>query len=624
MTLAPGTKLGPYEVVGLLGAGGMGEVYRARDERLAREVALKVLPAAVCGDAERLRRFEREARAAAALNHPNVVVIYDIGTDGNTTYLATELLEGKTLRDELAGGALPLRRAIGWVMQIAMGLAAAHEKGVIHRDLKPENVLIAKDGRAKILDFGIAKLVERAALGNVRADENKSATLTVETTPGMLLGTVGYMSPEQVRGEEVDCRSDIFSFGAILYEMLSGARAFAGKSAVETLNAILKQEPEELTRRNPEVSPALWRIVERTLAKDASERFCSCRDVAFALEAVTRDERAAPRAVLPRESRTEGVVREFALTERVCRQLDRSSLDPRIIGGHMLYADNGRESNTLLCCLHGIGLDGGDFTSHLEGARCRALAPTLYGCERHSSRRIRLHVADHLVILREWLRHVVEQENINAIILVGFSAGADMWLEFASRGKDLALPVSGLVALDPNVSFETCWVTRILAQLCTDTPAQVIEKLQTLSSATRTLNEWLNVHEYLVRVLQKFEGNLDVLAQFALEIVQPFEKAGLEEFARRFRGASSAIPYVRCVFSGAGVSNPELEGIGAVKLANLDRGFLGDAYSEDSMVVEYDADHFELLDPQRLKKYIDPIIQKLAGVPSKRRHEAHS
>jgi serine/threonine protein kinase len=619
MTLATGTKLGPYEIQSLLGAGGMGEVYRALDERLVREVALKVLPAAVCGDEERLRRFEREARAAAALNHPNVVVIYDIGSHANTTYLATELLEGKTLRDELTIGALPVRRAIGWGIQIALGLAAAHEKGIIHRDLKPENVFITKDGRAKILDFGIAKLVEKAALGNMRPDESKSATLMVETTPGMLLGTVGYMSPEQVKGEEVDCRSDIFSLGAILYEMLSGVRAFAGKSAVETLNAILKQEPEELTRRNPEIWPALWRVVERTLAKDAGERFYSSRDVAFVLEAVTRDAHAVPHAVRPSGSRTGAVVREFALTERVCRQLDRSSLDPRIIGGHMLYADNGRESDVLLCYLHGPGLDASDFTNHLEGATCRAVALTLYGFERHSSRRIRLHVADHLIILREWLRHIVEHENIKAIILVGFSAGGDLWLEFASRGKDSALPVGGLVALDPNVSFETCWVTRILAQLCTDTPAQVIEKLQTLSAGTRTLNEWLNVHEYLVRVLQKFEGNLEVLAQFAAEIVQPFEGAGLEEFARRFRGATSAIPYVRCVFSGAGVSNPELEGIGSVKLANLDSSFLGDAYSEDSMVVEYDADHFELLDPQRLKKYIDPILKNASRASIKRR-----
>lgn len=622
--LGPGQKLGPYEIVSPLGAGGMGEVYRARDERLAREVALKVLPATMCGDAERLRRFVREARAAAVLNHPNVVVVYDIGTHVDTTYLATELLEGKTLRDELAVGALPVRRAIGWGIQIAMGLAAAHEKGIIHRDLKPENVFITKDGRAKILDFGIAKLVEKARSGNMRADESKAATLTIETTPGMLLGTVGYMSPEQVRGEEVDCRSDIFSLGAILYEMLSGVRAFVGKSPVETLNAILQREPEELTIRNPEISSALWRVVERSLAKDACDRFYSPRDVAFVLEAVTRDTHGVSHAVRPGESRTEVVVREFALTERVCRQLDRSSLDPRIIGGHIQYTDNGRESDVLLCYLHGTGLDAGDFKSHLEGAACRAVAPTLYGFERHSSRRIRVHAADHLVILREWLRHIVEHENIKAVILVGFSTGADLWLEFACRGRDSVLPVGGLIALDANISFETCWVTRILAQLSNDTPAQVIEKLRALSAGTRTLNEWLNVHEYLVRLLQKFKGNLEVLTQFAAEIVQPFQRAGLEEFARRFRGATSAIPYVRHVFSGAGVSNPEAEAIASVKLANLDSGFLGQAYSEDSIVVEYDADHFELLDPQLLKKYTDPILQRLQVAATKRSHEAQS
>jgi pimeloyl-ACP methyl ester carboxylesterase len=232
--------------------------------------------------------------------------------------------------------------------------------------------------------------------------------------------------------------------------------------------------------------------------------------------------------------------------------------------------------------------------------------------------------ADHLVILREWLRHIVEHENIKAVILVGFSTGADLWLEFACRGRDSALPVVGLIALDANISFETCWVTRILAQLSTDTPAQVIEKLQTLSAGTRTLNEWLNVHEYLVRLLQKFEGNLEVLTQFAAEIVQRFEGAGLEEFARRFRGATSAIPCVRLVFSGAGVSNPEAEAIASVKLANLDSGFLGEAYSEDSIVVEDDSDHFELLSPQLLKRYIDPILQRLTVAARKSSPEAHS
>jgi serine/threonine protein kinase len=624
MPLAPGTQLGPYQITGALGTGGMGEVYRARDERLAREVALKVLPAAMCGDPERLRRFEREARAAASLNHPNVIMIYDIGNYANTTYLAMELLEGKTLRDELTRGAIPVHRAIGWGIQIAIGLAAAHEKGIIHRDLKPENVFLTKDGRAKILDFGIAKLVEKAASADVGEDATASTTLTVETMPGTLLGSVGYMSPEQVRGEEVDFRSDIFSLGAILYEMLSGVRAFAGGSAVEVLNAILKQDPEELTKKNPEISPELSRVVERALMKDARERFCSSLDLAFVLQAVTPDAHSALHAARPGESRAEVVVREFPLTERVCKQLDRSSLDPRMIGGQMQYADNCLESDVLLCYLHGTGLDAGDFTSLLEGANCRAVAPTLFGFERGSSRRVRLRIADHLIILREWLRDIAVRENIRAIILVGFSTGADLWLEFACSGADSALPLTGLVALDANVSFETCWVTRILAQLGSDTPAQVIQELQTLCSGTRTLNEWLNIHEYLVRVLQKFQGNLEVLTQFATEIVRPFESAGLEAFARRFRGASSAIPYTRCVFSGAGVSNPEAEAIANVKLANLDTGFLGQAYSEDSIAMEYDADHFQLLDPQRLKRYIDPILARIPRTAAKRSHEASS
>jgi serine/threonine protein kinase len=618
MTLAQGAKLGPYEIVAPLGAGGMGEVYRARDTRLGREVALKVLSATVLGDPARQRRFELEARAVATLNHPNVIVIYEIGSYGETTYLATELLEGKTLRNELTNGALPVQKAIGWGIQIATGLAAAHEKGIVHRDLKPENVFITADGRAKILDFGLAKLVEKGTSAGSLADTSESATLTIETMPGTLLGTVGYMSPEQVRGEEVDYRSDIFSLGVVLYEMLSGIRAFVGSSAVETLNSILKEEPEELTIKNPEVSPVLWRIVARALVKDPRERFHCARDVAFALDAVAPDARVAARGARPPESGTDVVVRGFALTDRVCRLLDRKSLDPRIIGDHMQYADNCLASDVLLCYLHGTGLDAGDFSSVLESATCRAVAPTLFGFERHSSRRIRVPIADHLIILEQWLRHIVERDNIRAIILVGFSTGADLWLEFANRGKvDFGLPLTGLVALDANVSFQTCWVTRILAQLCTDAPTRVIEKLQTLSAGTRSINEWLNVHEYLVRVLQKFQGNLDVLTQFAEEIVHPFEGAGLDLFARRFRCATSAIPYVQHIFSGAGVSNPEAEEIARIKLANLDTGFLGPAYSEASIVVEYDSDHFELLDPQRLKRYIDPALHRVAKASSK-------
>ena len=227
MALSSGTKLGPYEISGALGEGGMGEVYRAHDTRLGREVAIKVLPHAVADDPDRMRRFEQEARAVAALNHPNILALYDIGGQGGTNYMVTELLEGQTLRDVLQPGALPQRRAIEYAIQIANGLAAAHDKGIVHRDLKPENIFVSHDERVKILDFGLAKQKHAASAA---AD---SATVSASLTqPGMVLGTAGYMSPEQVRGQEADARSDIFNAGAVLYEMLAGRRAFPGGTAV--------------------------------------------------------------------------------------------------------------------------------------------------------------------------------------------------------------------------------------------------------------------------------------------------------------------------------------------------------------------------------------------------------
>src|SRR5690349_4120427 len=217
MPLAAGSRIGPYEIVGVLGTGGMGEVYRARDARLGRDVAVKILPDAYSSDPERLARFEQEARAAAALNHPNILAVYDVGSDHDVPYIVSELLDGVTLRDRMAD--LPVRRAIEYAIQIAHGLAAAHEKGIVHRDLKPENIFVTRDGRLKILDFGLAKLVRPEG-----QPEQSVATVAAQTDPGMVLGTAGYMAPEQVRAEAIDHRADIFAFGSILSEMLSGQR----------------------------------------------------------------------------------------------------------------------------------------------------------------------------------------------------------------------------------------------------------------------------------------------------------------------------------------------------------------------------------------------------------------
>ena len=260
----------------------MGEVYRARDSRLRRDVAIKVLPQALSLDADRMRRFEQEALATAALNHPNILAVFDIGTSDGSPYVVSELLEGETLRDRLRSGAIAVRKTLDYAMQIAHGLAAAHEKGIIHRDLKPDNLFVTKDGRVKILDFGLAKLTQ----ADPGAGSNTAMPTVTHggTEAGVVMGTAGYMSPEQVRGLALDPRSDIFSFGAILYEMLSGKRAFHGDTAADTMSSILKEDPPELSETNRNISPALERIVHHCLEKNPESRFHSASDIAFDLE----------------------------------------------------------------------------------------------------------------------------------------------------------------------------------------------------------------------------------------------------------------------------------------------------------------------------------------------------
>jgi eukaryotic-like serine/threonine-protein kinase len=286
MPLAAGTRLSQYEILSPLGSGSMGEVYRARDTRLERDVAIKVLPQFVASEPERLQRFEVEAKAAAALNHPNILAVYQMGTYAGVPYLVSELLEGMTLAETVRRGPLPVRKAIDYGVQIARGLAAAHEKGIVHRDLKPDNLFVTKDGRVKILDFGLAKVIQpKESMANV------APTLTI---PGVAMGTVGYMSPEQVRGLATDHRTDIFAFGAILYEMVMGKSTFGRPTSADTMSAILNEEPEPISELAPETPVGLQRVVLRCLEKNAEQRFQSASDLAFALEALTDSGIAAP------------------------------------------------------------------------------------------------------------------------------------------------------------------------------------------------------------------------------------------------------------------------------------------------------------------------------------------
>lgn len=292
MALVAGATLGPYEIQCPLGEGGMGEVYRARDTRLGRDVAVKVLPTEFSRDPERLRRFRQEAQAVAALNHPNILAIHDFGEHEGSPYIVTEFLEGETLRNRVATGAMSVRKTIDIAVQIAQGLSSAHAKGIVHRDLKPENIFVTRDGRVKILDFGLAKLVPETSSPD-------ALTLASRTEPGVVMGTVGYMSPEQVRGQTADTRTDLFSLGTIIYEMLSGTRAFQGQTSVEIMNAILKQDPPQLAEIGHEIPPTLEKIVRHCMEKNPAERFQSAFDVAFALEALSGSSSTNRAAIIP-------------------------------------------------------------------------------------------------------------------------------------------------------------------------------------------------------------------------------------------------------------------------------------------------------------------------------------
>ena len=307
MSLAPGTRLGPYEILAPIGSGGMGEVYRAKDTRLDRDVAVKILPASMAADADSRARFEREAKAVAALSHPNIVNIFDTGIEQSQLYVVMELLDGETLRERLVSGALTVRKTIDVAVQVAKGLAAAHDKALVHRDLKPENIFLLGDGQVKILDFGLA----RQAMGT---SSGATETVAALTNPGSVMGTVGYMAPEQVRGQAADARTDLLAFGAVLYEMLSGARAFQRDTSAETMTAILKDDPTELTGTRAEISPALDRIIRHCLEKNPIERFQTARDVAFALTSLSGSQvssgaaAAAAAVPAPRRSMRVGIV----------------------------------------------------------------------------------------------------------------------------------------------------------------------------------------------------------------------------------------------------------------------------------------------------------------------------
>ncbi|HET7904155.1 MAG TPA: alpha/beta fold hydrolase, partial [Candidatus Eisenbacteria bacterium] len=540
----------------------------------------------------------------------NVCAIYDLGTHEGAPFVVMELLEGETLREHLQGGPLPLRKAMSYAAEAAEGLAAAHAKGIVHRDLKPENLFITRDGRVKVLDFGLAKLTggEAAAApiaGSADAVSPSSPTTPPLklTTPGVILGTIAYMSPEQVRGAAVDARADVFALGVVLFEMLTGRRPFGGTSSADVMSAILNQEVAPLGTMRPDAPAQLSWLVRRCLAKDPDRRVQTSLDVRNELEDLLDelDRGTSPDATTARKT-SEPVERQFPLTAAHVRRL--SNRTPRLIGYPLRFIDNRNESETLVVCLHGVGGDHRRFEQAVRTLPYRAVAVSLAGFAAADTYRPVLSFDDHSELLRILLADLARECRPTRTILVGFSAGADQFLRMIESPEGAGVEVAGLVALGTNVSLETCFVSSLFAKMDVRNPEGILEALKALGAGRRTLASWLLLQTYITQTFTKFGSELESLVRYSAELVAPFEGGG-DPLPGWYRAAAERIPSVRFVFSDGEAGPAE-----AVLARHLEQNVLGDRFAEKTWVTEPVA-HAQLTEPRIVNRYVESVIAEL-------------
>ena len=584
----------------------MGEVYRCLDTRHHRFVAVKVLRQDV-SSLVGAERFLREIRIAAQLTHPHILPLVDSGEADGVLFYVMPYIEGETLRNRLSReGELPVSEITRILHQITDALAYAHAHGVVHRDIKPENILLS-DRHALLADFGVAK-----ALSDL-STSGSTATTNLVTAIGSTVGTPTYMAPEQVGGNLVDHRADLYGVGVVAYEMIGGRLPFQTSSAQQMMAAHLTQAPDPITKWRPAISVRLANAVMKCLEKKAADRWQSAADLLSEIEAAGTEIKTLATVEIANEL-TE---HRFTLSERVCRKLNRETLDPRIIGDHLSYVDNQVRSDVLVFFLHGLGLDHADFESILQRLKYRGVSPTLYGCEPERRGRISLSLADHVVILREWLKDVRARFHAEAVVMVGYSMGADMGFELLLGPTDEPTPrIDAFLSLESNLSLDTCFVSRLLAGIDPTHPELSIAKLRGLSDSAASLDEWLNVEEYLVKILRKFQGDIGVLQRTAADIVRLFsETQGFEVFARWFRGARERVRAMRVVFS----SDPRTRAaLARLKLDNLDKGILGGEFPEDIITVSENADHFRLMATEHVVRQVDELVAEARAASAQR------
>jgi serine/threonine protein kinase len=601
MPLPAGTCLGPYEIVAPLGAGGMGEVYRARDTRLGRDVAVKVLPQRMSESAEARARFEREARVISGLNHPHICVLHDLGREGGIDYLVMELVEGETLAQRIARGPLPIPEVLRIGAEVADALDRAHRAGVVHRDLKPGNIMLAKSG-AKLMDFGLAREGRRAdvmsALGPGGGLSQSPTVVTPLTTEGSFVGTSHYMAPEQLEGREADARSDLWALGCVLYEMVTGRRTYDGATSASLVSAIMKDEPRPMTDLAPLAPPSLDRVIRACLAKDPEQRWQNAHDLALALRWPPQ---VGPTASSPSSALIE---RQFVLTANHVRQL--SERIPRLVGYPVTYVDNQVRSDDLVVFLHGLGADGGQFEQFLYASPHRAVAVTLVGFGKLEKRRPTLGVDDHSRVLRMLLREIVNECRPQRTLLVGHSAGADQLLRMMHDEAAAGVPVDGLIALGPNVSLDTCFATRLYARIDATNPDGTLAILKSLAEHIDSLETWLVVQSYFAQMFMKLGNELEPLRRYAADLVRPFEEPG-DPLAEWYCSAKRRVPNVRLVFS-----NEESAAAEALLARHLDSNVLGDDFTESSFAIER-VHHLALLDLALVSRHVEEVFGAMRG-----------
>ena len=589
-------KLLHYEILHLIGKGGMGDVYAAQDTKLGRKVALKILPSEMAADPERRARFEREAKAVAALNHPNIVTIHSVEEADGVHFITMELVEGKTLSELIPESGCPLSSLLDRAVAMTDAVSAAHGRGITHRDLKPDNVMVTDDGRVKVLDFGLAKLrgegTDEAAATRLAAD--------AQTAEGKILGTAAYMSPEQAEGKTVDSRSDIFSLGTILYEMATGARPFQGDTVISTMSAILRDHPPPPSDARPDLPPDLARIVRRCLEKDPERRFQTAKDVRNELEDIRLyspiDER--PR----RSGDAEGglVERRFLLTTDHVRGLSKAV--PRMIGDGLDYVDNEVDSETLVVFLHGAGGDHRGFLPVLSRMPYRGVAVTMFGFGPGAAIRPPLPLGDHHRLLRLLIEDLDRRLHPRFKVLVGHSSGADQCLRMVSSPEGPGAELDGLLLSSPNIGLKSAFATRVLAEL-TDDPAHILATFKSMGQGIESLKTWVIMQQYLVQTSHKFGTDLAALRQFGKDIVAPFQE-NADVFYEWARNAMDRVPHVRFLFAQEETADAE-----TIIARHLDENVLGDRFTAETIQFA-SVGHMELTVPDVMLPHVEDLVRR--------------